>query len=145
MEALHKRIRELEATNKALLREVHELRDFVETAAIPLHWVNGSGIITWANQAELDLLGYSREEYINHHIGKFHADKKAIEDILYRLINKESLVNYPAQLICKDGSILGVLITSSAYWLNDQFIHTRCFTREIAEVPLRMGAAGANG
>ena len=42
-----------------LLREIHalrqreaNLRDFVETATIGLHWVSGEGNILWANQAE---------------------------------------------------------------------------------------------
>src|SRR6202158_2847806 len=44
------------------------LRDFVETATIPLHWVGPDGIIIWANQAEFELLGYSREEFVGRHI-----------------------------------------------------------------------------
>ena len=47
------------------------LRDFVETATIGLHWVGADGTILWANQAELDLLGYTREEYIGRNIMRF--------------------------------------------------------------------------
>ena len=59
-----------------------ELTDFFETATIGLHWVDPAGIVIRVNQAELDLLGYSREEYVGHHIGEFHVDRKVIEDIL---------------------------------------------------------------
>lgn len=34
---------------------------------------------------------------------------------------------------CKDGSIRHVLISSNVLWDGDQFIHTRCFTRDITE------------
>ena len=54
------------APSDALLRELQALRrseavlrDFVETSTIGLHWVGADGTILWANQAELDLLGYT--------------------------------------------------------------------------------------
>src|SRR5581483_6154327 len=34
---------------------------------------------------------------------------------------------------CKDGSIRDVLIDSSVMWRDGQFIHTRCFTRDVTE------------
>jgi PAS domain S-box-containing protein len=86
-----------------------------------------------ANQAELDLLGYSREEYLGHHIAEFHADQEAIKDILYRLSHKQTLHDYEARLRHKDGSIRSVLITSNVRWDQERFLHTRCFTRDITE------------
>jgi len=134
LEHLKNQIKDLQASERELSQQVKELRDFVENASIPLHWVNGSGIVIWVNQVELDLLGYKKEEYINQHISKFHADKPVIEDILKRLINKETLLNYPARLLCKNGAIKHVLINSNVYWENGEFIHTRCFTRDITEI-----------
>jgi two-component system, OmpR family, sensor histidine kinase VicK len=122
-----------EQDNRDIQDEVEDLRDFIENAPMPLHWVNGSGIIIWVNRAELDFLGYSKDEFINKHISKFHADKNVIEDILSRLINKETLLNYPARMVCKNGEIKDVLINSNVYWKDGQFIHTRCFTRDITE------------
>ncbi len=112
-------------------RATEMLRDFVENAAIGLHWVGPDGKIEWANQAELDLLGYTREEYIGRHIAEFHADPPVIEDILERLASKQTLQNYEARLRAKDGSVRHVLINSNVKWDGDQFIHTRCFTRDI--------------
>ncbi len=125
------RAREVE---KELREQVEELRDFIENAALPLYWVNWSGIIIWANQIELDVLGYTKEEYIGKHISKFHMDQDIIEDILVRLINKETIVNYPARLKCKNGDVRHVLINSNVLWKDGQFIHTRCFTRDITEL-----------
>ncbi len=107
--------------------------DFLENASIGLHWVGADGRIIWTNQAELKLLGYTSKEYIGQHIAKFHADKEVIDDILQRLTANETLHNYEARLLCKDGSIKHVLINSNVFWKDDQFIHTRCFTRDITE------------
>ncbi|HEV7783526.1 MAG TPA: PAS domain-containing protein [Chitinophagaceae bacterium] len=119
---------------KDLQVRVEDLEDFIENASIPLHWVNGSGIITWANQVELDLLGYGKEEYIGKHISNFHADKNVCEDILTRLIRKETLYNYPAMLVAKNKKYIPVLINSNVRWDGDKFLHTRCFTRDISDL-----------
>ena len=110
-----------------------ELADFIENASVGLHWVGADGTILWANQCELDLLGYSREEYIGRHIANFHADQEVIEDILRRLANNETLADHEARMVCKDGSIRYVLISSNVMWEGDRFVHTRCFTRDITE------------
>lgn len=111
-----------------------DLTDFIENAALPLHWVNGSGIIVWANKAELDLVGYTAEEYIGRHISNFHAERVVCEDILDRLIRKETLKNYMAVLKHKNGDRISVLINSNVRWDGDKFIHTRCFTRDISDL-----------
>jgi PAS domain S-box-containing protein len=114
-------------------RSERELADFFENAAIALHWVGPDGSILRVNQAELDLLGYRREEYVGHHIGEFHADAEVIADILRRLLAGETLRDSAARLRCKDGSIKHVLIDSSVLREDGRFIHTRCFTRDITE------------
>jgi PAS domain S-box-containing protein len=116
-----------------LVNGQRNLKDFIENSNIGLHWVNGEGIIIWANQAELDLLGYTREEYIGQPISKFHADADKINDILTRLNCNEKLHNYEAPLRCKDGSIKYVLISSSVLWEDGKFTHTRCLTRDITD------------
>ncbi|HEX8537917.1 MAG TPA: ATP-binding protein, partial [Cystobacter sp.] len=76
------------------------------------------------------LLGYSKDEYIGHHIAEFHEDPAVIGDILARLSRNETLRDYEARLRCKDGSIRHVLINSNVSWEDGQFRHTRCFTRD---------------
>ena len=110
-----------------------ELADFFENATVGLHWVGPDGIIIRANQAELDMLGYTREEYVGRPIADFHADQEVICDILKRLKDGQRLGDYPARLRCQDGSIKDVLIDSSVMWKQGEFIHTRCFTRDITD------------
>lgn len=119
----------LDATRRAEL----EIRDCVENASVGMHWVGPDGIILWANRTEMELLGFTKDEYIGRHIAEFHADRPAIEDILTRLSNGETLHSYEARLRCKDGSIRHALISSNVLWKGDEFVHTRCFTRDITE------------
>ena len=126
-------ITERKRVEEAFQKTEQELRDFVENATVGMHWVAADGIILWANQNELQLLGYAREEFIGHNIAEFHADQQVIQDILERLTRDETLGDYEARLRCKDGSTRDVLISSNVLWKNGKFVHTRCFTRDITE------------
>jgi PAS domain S-box-containing protein len=139
-ERLHAEIRELKAqltaeqdTTAKLKRREAELADFLDNSELPIHWVGPSGEILWANEAELKLLGYSRDEYIGHHISEFHADGQTIRDILERLTRNEALHGYEARLRAKDGTIRYVLITSNVRWDEGAFVHTRCLTSDITD------------
>ncbi|MEO8495019.1 MAG: PAS domain S-box protein, partial [Planctomycetota bacterium] len=43
------------------------------------------------------------------------------------------LRDYEARLRCKDGTIKHVLIDSNVLWEDGEFIHTRCFTRDLSQ------------
>lgn len=112
--------------------------DFFENAVVPMHWVDGEGIILRANKAELDLLGFSREEYVGRHIADFHADGAKIEEILSRLSRKEALYKVPATIRTKNGAIKHVLISSNVHSRDGKFVNTRCVTLDVtAETELR--------
>jgi PAS domain S-box-containing protein len=139
---LERELREvLEARRMAeetLRRSEQELKDFLENAAEGMHWVGPDGIVIWANKAELDLLGYSREEYVGQHISRFHADRGKIDAILTHLHRNEELRECEARLLCKDGSTKDVLINSNVLRRDGKFVHTRCFTRDITELKRAM-------
>jgi PAS domain S-box-containing protein len=119
---------------QALRRSEAVLRDFMETSTIGLHWVGADGAILWANQAELDLLGYTRDQYVGRNITEFHADAAVIQDILACLSRGETLRDRPARLRHRDGSIRHILINSSVLFEDGKFVHTRCFTRDITDL-----------
>jgi PAS domain S-box-containing protein len=81
----------------------------------------------------MDMLGFTSEEYIGHHIAEFHVDKQVIEGMLQRLRDGETVRDCDAHLRCKDGSIRHTIINSNTLWDGDKFIHSRCFTRDITE------------
>ncbi|HEY1638834.1 MAG TPA: PAS domain S-box protein [Rhizomicrobium sp.] len=110
---------------------IAELEDFFENGAVGLHLVGPDGTILRANQAELDMMGYTAAEYLGHNIAEFHADRHVIDDILARLSGGQKLDKYPARLLAKDGSIRHVVITSSVQFRDGKFINTRCFTLDV--------------
>ena len=118
---------------QALQRSETELTDFFENAAVGLHSVGRDGIVLRVNQAELAMLGYTRQEFVGHHIAEFYVDPSVINDMLERLQAGEVLENYEARMSCKDGSIKYVSTSSSVYQEAGKFIHTRCFTRDVSE------------
>jgi PAS domain S-box-containing protein len=130
---LRRALAERKKAEEALRASQQELVDFFENAAEGLHQVGPDGTILWANRAELDLLGYRENEYVGHNITEFHADRECIEDMLGRLRRNETLRDCEARLRCKDGTIKHVLIHSNALFRDGQFVHTRCFTRDITD------------
>ena len=126
-------ITERKRAEQALQQSEAELTDFFENAAIGLHWVGRDGVVLRVNQAELDMLGYTREEYVGHHIAEFHVDQNVIAEILRRLQAGEVLENYEARMRCKDGRTKYVRINSSVYRDAGMFVHTRCFTRDVTD------------
>jgi orotate phosphoribosyltransferase len=118
---------------KTLLQREREFADFVENAAEGLHQIGADGTILWANRAELQMLGYRWEEYVGHHIAAFHADATVIDGILARLAAGETVMDEPARLRCKDGSIRHVVIRSNACFENGLLRYTRGFTRDATE------------
>jgi PAS domain S-box-containing protein len=110
-----------------------DLEDFFENGAVGLHLVGKDGTILRANRAELELLGYTREEYVGRNITEFHADEHVIGNILACLGRGEKLDKYPARLRARDGTIRHVLITSSVLFRDGEFINTRCFTIDVTD------------
>ena len=111
-----------------------DLAEFFENATIGIHWVGPDGIILRVNRAELEMLGYSEDEYVSRHIAEFYVDRHVIDEILKRLGQGETLRDCPARMRCKNGSVRDVLINSSALFENGDFIHTRCFTLDVTEL-----------
>jgi PAS domain S-box-containing protein len=80
------------------------------------------GTIIWANRAELELVGYTAEEYIGHHVTEFHSDGTSIRDLLCQLRANQKINGWNAQLRCKDGSVRLVTISASSFCDNGQLV-----------------------
>lgn len=126
-------VTEVVAANERLRTSQTQFEDFFENSAVGLHIVGPDGIIQRANDAELALLGYAREEYVGRPITEFHADQEVIADILGKLGRGEQVDRQPARLRTKDGSIRHVLITSNGRFDGDRLQHTRCFTIDVTD------------
>ena len=130
--------------------EVEELKDFFNKAPIALHWLAGNGKVLWANDRELEVLGYSREEYIGSDIMDFCPDSKEdVLEIFHQLGSGNTIRDIPVRFRTKTGKIQDLLIDSNVNYKSDgSFNHTRCFIRDdtgriLREARQEAAAAGA--
>jgi PAS domain S-box-containing protein len=130
---LQTQIAEHQSYSLALEMSQQGISDFIDNATIGLHWLDPQGKIVWVNRAELEMLGYDREEYIGQPQIEFHVDPATMADIFDRLLKNELIKGYAAQLHRKDGSICHVSIDANAFFKDGKFIHARYFTRDISE------------
>jgi PAS domain S-box-containing protein len=131
--ALESEVARRKTIEKALHKREQELTDFLENAVESMHRLGADGKILWANKAELELLGYTPQEYIGRHIAEFHVDPDVIADILDKLRRGETLYDYPARIRCKDGAIRHVLMHSNALVEDGELVSTRCMTRDVTD------------
>ena len=130
---LEMEVRRRKAIEHTLAARERELSDFLENAPQAMHSVGSDGRILWANQFELDLLGYTAAEYVGHQISEFIVDAEGSTAMLGRLREGRTLTEEPARIRCKDGSAREVLITSNVQWEDGAFIYSRCFMRDVTD------------
>jgi PAS domain S-box-containing protein len=121
------------SAEEALRRSEQELSDFFEHACVGLQWAGPDGTILRVNQAELDMLGYSHDEYAGHSITEFYADPSRAKTLLALLHAGDEVTDFEARLRCRNGTIKHVLINANVLWEGGKFIHSRCFTRDITD------------
>jgi len=100
--------------------------NFLMHSSVGIHSLSPDGIIMYANQYELEILGYTRDEYVGHHTSQFQIDKNSLEDMMERITRFETLKNYPARVQGKN-SIKYILYNSNVYKVDGKIVHTRCF------------------
>ena len=138
---LQQRTKDLEAeveqrkqVEAELRRDRDQMVENLDSSPVCIHSVGADGTILWANRAELQMLGYSSDEYVGHHISEFHVDQQAIRDLLQQMSRDEKLRNFRAVLVCRDGSPRTVAIDSKVLRDEDgHVLHTQCFTRDITD------------
>ena len=112
-------------------RQEKMLADLAEKAPVGLLQVGADGTIQWANPAELELLGYARQEYIGKKAAEFYGDESEGLNVLARLARGETLRDYRTCLRARDGSSRNVLISSSADTANGRLLCARLVTQDI--------------
>src|SRR5271170_1776391 len=114
------------------LRE-SELADILDNAVEGVQQVGPDQTILWTSKALLKLLGYAPQEYIGHPLRDFHVQQHVFEEFWAKLMRRQDIYDFPAELRCKDGSVRQVVINSNGLWENGKFVHTRCFVRDVTE------------
>lgn len=87
--------------------------ELLDDAPVAIHRIDAAGTILWANRAELDLLGYSADEYIGRPLAAFcvDVDREVLADVLDRLRRGETTRDREIRLRARDGTIRHVLIS----------------------------------
>ncbi len=132
-EALEIATAERRTAQQKLLRRETELADLLENALEGVQRTGADQKIVWANKAVLKLLGYSAEEYVGHRFAEFFVHKDAFEEFWAKLMGREEVYDYPAELRCKSGAIAHVVIHSNGLWENGEFVYSRTFIHDVTE------------
>ena len=129
---------EVEAVGRKKLQEAlqqreSELVDLLENAVEGVQRSSSDQKVQWANKALLNLLGYTAEEYVGHCFADFYVASNVAHELWAKLMRREEVYDFPAEMRCKDGSIKNVLIHSNGLWDGQQFVHTRTFIHDVTE------------
>jgi PAS domain S-box-containing protein len=117
---------------RAVLREKErQLTDFMENATVGLQWLAADGTVLWANKAQAEFLGYRVDEYTGRNIREFHVFPACADSILRSLAGNERLKNFETRLRTKNGSVRLAMLDADVFWRNGQFVHARCFVRDV--------------
>jgi PAS domain S-box-containing protein len=107
------------------------LADIAEKAPVGLLQMGAEGEIQWANRAELELLGWQRQDYLGQPAEEIYADQSEGRSVLARLARGETLRDYKTNLRARDGSLRNVLISSSADMENGRLRRARLLMQDI--------------
>jgi Amt family ammonium transporter len=108
-----------------------DFEDFFERAVVGMHWEAADGTILRCNQAELDMLGYSRDEYVGRNVAEFHVDPQEAAEIRRRLGAGESVREVELRLRHKDGSTRYGLVSASARSAKGRLVDAHRITRDV--------------
>eukprot|EP01035_Chromulina_nebulosa_P028220 gene28220-37225_t len=98
----------------------NEFIDFFQKAPIALHWLSGTGHILWANDVELETMGYTAEEYIGHSIAEFCPDEtEQLQDVFGKLSRGENIKNASFKFRTKHNKSIYLTVDSNVSWNSD--------------------------
>ncbi|MBU1739516.1 MAG: PAS domain S-box protein, partial [Proteobacteria bacterium] len=97
-----------------------EYRQLFEKAFDAIFILDDSQIVVDVNQRASEIFGYAREEFLGHNILKFiPADQHPQSDMEFSKLKESGhYEKFVGRLICKDGSIKNIEVSSSAVYDN---------------------------
>jgi PAS domain S-box-containing protein len=95
-------------------QRLNDLSDYFYGAPVGLQMIDGAGMIRRANLAGLRLLDYDEQEYVGRHVGEFFAEPEVVRAMLDKLAAGESIREFEATLIRRDGKKQEVLIYANS-------------------------------
>jgi PAS domain S-box-containing protein len=121
-------VTERRLTEAVLHQTLAELDDLYEHAPCGYHSLDAEGRIIRINKTELDWLGYDHAEIIGRRVVELYlpANRPLFETSFARFKETGEARNLDFDLVCKDGTIMSVLLSATAiYGENGEFVMSR--------------------
>lgn len=119
-----------EAEKLLRLREA-ELAELLENAPEGVYQTGRDHRIVWANKALLNLFGHAPEECIGQNAAAFYAQDDVLPNLWERLLRREEVHNFAAEIKCRDGSTKHVLIHANGLWEEGGLVRARYFVHDV--------------
>jgi signal transduction histidine kinase len=107
----------------ALARRQLELDDLFEHASIGL---------LLANRAFLNMVDRTPAQVVSRLLRPLHSNSKVFDDLLHRLALRETIQNFPTELLTARGETRVALVDADGLWEKGQLVHSRWFVRDIS-------------
>ena len=99
------RVKSLGRKVRSDFRRLMEMEDFLDTLEIMFHSVDEDGVILWASQYELNVLGYKKDQFIGKSLSDFILDKEALKKVRAPENQNGSSRPLLVDVKCSDGSL----------------------------------------
>ncbi|WP_292753765.1 response regulator [Nostoc sp. NMS4] len=129
-------ISEWKQAQEALAKYAYEVEDLYNNAPCGYHSLDSEGRLLKVNETELHWLGYTREEMIGQSLLNFFtpASRLAFAQNYPRFKKQGSVKDLEFDMICKDGTVLPVLISATAVKDADgNYLYSRSTMFDVSE------------
>lgn len=123
-------LKRLEELSEKLTIEYNKFYDFVYNAPIGISFIGNDNTILYANKKELDIFGYTFDEYVEHNIYEFLVDQSRYNEMIKQILELKSEVQSTQTFLCKNNSHKTVLVTANPKFEDETLIHIRSCTIE---------------
>lgn len=109
-------LKQINESLEARVRErAQELLDLYEQSPIGYHTLDVQGVITQVNQAQLDLLGYSRQEYVGQKVVQFFTPEfqAKFAEVFPQVLKDGTLRELEFEFIAKSGDQIPVVMNAN--------------------------------
>lgn len=116
-----------------LARRERELDDLFEEASVGLVMLTKEGKILRVNRAFLELVDRPAAQVLGQPLQEFHPHPQQLGELLARLASRQTLHNFPTELLTARQRPKAVLVDANALWERGRFVYSRWFVRDISQ------------
>lgn len=126
---------ELSAANRALAENEQKYRNLFATAHDMIHVVDRNGCIVDVNQAELNALGYTRDEMIGMPLSKLlHPDYiQRTQSHFRQALRGEAISCYETTMLGKEGRPIDVEVSVAPLMQGNELVSLTAIIRDVSE------------